>query len=125
MQFGVNHLGHWIFTAGLLSSIVAADAARIATVTSTAHHIGRAVDPDTVNMDGNDPPWGAAGRAKLPNLHVAIGLQSEFERTGGRAQSPVANPGRSHTDLQTHTVEAGGGGWLARASEWLAVTRPG
>ena len=28
MQFGVNHLGHWVFTAGLMPSLLAADSAR-------------------------------------------------------------------------------------------------
>lgn len=122
MQFGVNHLGHWIFTAGLLEPVVAAAAARVVTVTSTAHHMGRAVDPDNVNMEGNYSPWGAYGRAKLANLHFAIGLQREFERAGVRAQSLAAHPGLSNTDLQTHTVAEGGGGWLGTASEWLAAT---
>ena len=120
MQFGVNHLGHWIFTAGLLPSIVAADAARVVTVTSTAHHMGRAVDPDNVNLEGNYSPWGAYGRAKLANLHFAIGLQREFERAGVRAQSLAAHPGLSNTDLQTHTVAEGGAGWTGALSEWLA-----
>ncbi|TDT15537.1 NADP-dependent 3-hydroxy acid dehydrogenase YdfG [Ilumatobacter fluminis] len=120
MQFGVNHLGHWIFTAGLLPSILAADAARVVTVSSTAHHMGRAVDPDNVNMEGEYSPWGAYGRAKLANLHFAIGLQREFERAGFAAQSLAAHPGLSNTDLQTHTVAEGGGGWMASASEWLA-----
>jgi NAD(P)-dependent dehydrogenase (short-subunit alcohol dehydrogenase family) len=64
MQFGVKHLGHWILTAGLLRSLLAADDARIVTVASTAHHFGRAVDPDNVNMEGNytgartgEPSW--------------------------------------------------------------------
>ena len=87
MQLGVNHLGHWTFTAGLLPSLLAADSARVVTVTSTAHHTGRAVDPDNVNMDGNYSAWGAYGRAKLANYHFALGLQHEFERRGLAAQS--------------------------------------
>ena len=45
MQFGVDHLGHWALTALLLPALLRAPAARIVTVTSTAHHMGRAVDP--------------------------------------------------------------------------------
>lgn len=121
MQFGVNHLGHWILTAGLLRPLLAAPAARVVTVTSTAHHMGRAVDPDNVNLEGNYSPWGAYGRAKLANFHFAIGLQREFERRGLAAQSLAAHPGLSNTDLQTHTVAEGGGGWVAKASEWMAA----
>lgn len=122
MQFGVNHLGHWIFTAGLLAPLLAADSARVVTVTSTAHHVGRAVDPDNVNLEGNYSAWGAYGRAKLANLHFAIGLQREFERRGLSAQSLAAHPGLSNTNLQTHTVEQGGGGWMGPFFERMAAS---
>jgi NAD(P)-dependent dehydrogenase (short-subunit alcohol dehydrogenase family) len=120
MQFGVNHLGHWLFTAGLLKPLLAADAARLVTVTSTAHHTGRVVDPDNTNMEGNYAPWGAYGRAKLANLHFALGLQREFEKRGLKAQSLAAHPGLSHTNLQVHTVEQGGGGRSAGLWKWMA-----
>jgi NAD(P)-dependent dehydrogenase (short-subunit alcohol dehydrogenase family) len=121
MQFGVNHLGHWTFTAGLLPSLLAADAARVVTVTSTAHHTGRPVDPDNVNMDGNYSAWGAYGRAKLANYHFALGLQKEFEARGLAAQSLVAHPGLSHTNLQAHTNAQGGAGRTAPFWEWMAA----
>ena len=121
MQFGVNHLGHWAFTAQLLEPLVRADAARVVTVTSTAHHIGRAVDPDDVNLEGHYKPWGAYGRAKLANFHFGLGLQQAFERAGVRAASLVAHPGLSNTDLQSHTVAEGGGG--ASAPFWHALAR--
>ena len=120
MQFGVNHLGHWLFTAGLLKSILAADAARVVTVTSTAHHAGRVVDPDNVNLDGNYSPWGAYGRAKLANFHFALGLQREFEKRGLKAQSLSAHPGLSHTNLQVHTNEQGGTGRSGPFWVWMA-----
>lgn len=121
-QLGVNHLGHWIFTAGLLRSLLAAEAARVVTVTSTAHHFGRAVDPENVNMAGNYSPWGAYGRAKLANYHFALGLQREFETRGLAAQSLVAHPGLSHTNLQVHTHDQGGAGWSGGFFKWLAAS---
>ncbi len=120
MQFGVNHLGHWIFTAGLLESVVAAGNSRVVTVTSTAHHTGRAIDPDNVNLEGNYSAWGAYGRAKLANYHFAVGLQREFEKHGIEAESLLAHPGLSHTNLQVHTVEQGGGGRSAPFWAWMA-----
>jgi NAD(P)-dependent dehydrogenase (short-subunit alcohol dehydrogenase family) len=122
MQLGVNHFGHWVFTAGLLPSLLAADAARVVTVTSTAHHFARGVDPENVNLEGSYSPWGAYGRAKLANYDFGIGLQREFERRGLRARSLVAHPGLSHTNLQVHTVEEGGGGPSAPFWAWLART---
>ena len=120
MQFGVNHLGHWLFTAGLLKPMVAADAARVVTVTSTAHLQGRVVDPDNVNMEGDYSAWGAYGRAKLANFHFALGLQREFEKRGLKAESLIAHPGLANTNLQVHCVEEGGGGRSAPFWAWMA-----
>ena len=121
MQFGVNHLGHWVFTADLLGSLLSADAARVVTVSSTAHHFGRAVDPDNVNMEGNYSAWGAYGRAKLANFHFGIGLQREFEKSRVAAMSLNAHPGLSHTNLQVHTHEQGGAGWSSGLWKSLAA----
>jgi NAD(P)-dependent dehydrogenase (short-subunit alcohol dehydrogenase family) len=121
MQFGVNHLGHWVFTAGLLRSLVAAPSARVVTVTSTAHHTGRAVNPENPNLEGNYGAWKAYGQSKLANYHFALGLQQEFEKRGLAARSLVAHPGLSHTNLQVHTHEQGGAGWSGGFFRWLAA----
>lgn len=121
MQFGINHLGHWALTALVMPSILAADAARVIAVTSTAHHGGRAVDPDNPHLDGDYSPWKAYGQSKLANFHFALGLQREFEKHGARASSLVAHPGLSHTNLQVHTYEQGGAGWSAAFWKQLAA----
>jgi NAD(P)-dependent dehydrogenase (short-subunit alcohol dehydrogenase family) len=121
MQFGINHLGHWVFTSGLLSPLLAADRARVVGVTSTAHHVGRSVDPDNPNLEGNYGPWKAYGQSKLANFHFAIGLQREFEKRGLATMSLLAHPGLSHTNLQVRTVEEGGGGRSAPMWAWLAA----
>ncbi len=120
-QFGVNHLGHWVLTAELLPALLAADAARVVTVTSTAHHFGRAVDPENPNLEGNYKPWKAYGQSKLANYHFALGLQDEFEKRGLAAQSLVAHPGLSHTNLQVRTADQGGAGRSAPFWKWLAA----
>ncbi|HEX9887921.1 MAG TPA: oxidoreductase [Nitriliruptorales bacterium] len=104
LQFGVNHLGHWAFTAHLLPAIVDTAGARVVTVCSTAQHVGRPVDPDNPHLRGNYGEWRAYGQAKLANRHFAIGLQREFERAGAAARSLAAHPGLSNTDLQARTV---------------------
>ncbi|HEX6255093.1 MAG TPA: oxidoreductase [Euzebyales bacterium] len=120
-QFGVNHLGHWALTAQLLPAVLGADAPRIVTVTSTAHHTGRPVDPDNPHLHGTYAPWKAYGQSKLANYHFALGLQREFERRGLQAQSLMAHPGLSHTDLQVRTAAEGGAGRSGRFFEWLAA----
>ncbi len=121
IQLGVNHFGHWVLTAGLLKPLLAADAARVVTVTSTAHHFGRPVDPGNPNMEGNYDPWRAYGQSKLANYHFALGLQQEFEKRGLKAQSLVAHPGLSHTNLQVHTDEQGATGRSGAFWRWMAA----
>lgn len=112
MQLGVNHLGHWALTARLMPNLLDADAARIVSVTSTAHHIGRRVDPANPHLHGRYRPWLAYGQSKLANYHFAIGLQRRFDAARTTATSLLAHPGLSNTNLQAHTVDEGGGGWL-------------
>ena len=99
-----------MFTAELLPSLLAAEAARVVTVTSTAHHTGRRVDAENPNLEGTYGPWKAYGQSKLANFHFALGLQQEFDKRGLAAESLVAHPGLSHTNLQVHAHEQGGAG---------------
>ncbi|MBC7762273.1 MAG: SDR family NAD(P)-dependent oxidoreductase [Candidatus Saccharibacteria bacterium] len=112
-QFGVNHLGHWALTAHLMPAILASAAARVVTVTSTAHHFARAVNPTNPHLSGAYSPWKAYGQAKLANYHFALGLQREFVQAGVSAMSLLAHPGASNTELGTHTAEYGGLGALS------------
>ena len=110
MQFGVDHLGHWSLTALLMPALLRASAARIVTVTSTAHHMGRAVDPANPHLEGRYGPWRAYGQAKLANFHFGLGLQRQLEAAGAPAASLLAHPGLSNTDLQAVSVQETGGG---------------
>jgi NAD(P)-dependent dehydrogenase (short-subunit alcohol dehydrogenase family) len=121
MQLGVNHLGHWVLTARLMPVLLAADRARVVTVTSTAHHGGRRIDPDNPNMEGSYDPWRAYARSKLANYHFALGLQGEFERRDLAAASLVAHPGLSRTNLQVHAVAEGGAAGSAEFWQRLAA----
>jgi NAD(P)-dependent dehydrogenase (short-subunit alcohol dehydrogenase family) len=109
-QFGVDHLGHWTLTALLLPALLHTPASRVVTVTSTAHHMGRAVDPANPHLRGHYGAWRAYGQAKLANYHFGLGLQRELERAGAETASLIAHPGLSNTDLQTVSVQGSGGG---------------
>lgn len=110
MQLGVDHLGHFAFTAQLLPAVLRAEAARVVTVTSTARFTGRALDPARPHLDGRYGAWKSYGQAKLANYHFGLGLQRKFVRAGVVAQSLIAHPGLSNTDLQARTVREGGAG---------------
>jgi NAD(P)-dependent dehydrogenase (short-subunit alcohol dehydrogenase family) len=119
-QFGTNHLGHYALTALLMPALLRASAARVVTVTSTAHHMGRAVDPANPHLHGNYGPWRAYGQSKLANFHFGLGLQKVLEAEGAPAISLIAHPGLSNTDLQTVSVRETGGGLSQRFFHSLA-----
>jgi NAD(P)-dependent dehydrogenase (short-subunit alcohol dehydrogenase family) len=110
MQFGVNHLGHFALTAHLLPALLRAEAARVISVTSTAHHFARAVDPKNPHLEGRYREWKAYGQSKLANFHFGIGLQRRCEAAGISAASLIAHPGLSDTNLQATSVKETGGG---------------
>ena len=114
MQFGVDHLGHWSLTAFLIPALLRAPAARVVTITSTAHHMGRAVDPENPHLEGRYGPWRAYGQAKLANFHFGLGLHRLLRRAGASAGSLIAHPGLSNTELQAVSVEETGGGLSQR-----------
>jgi len=121
MQFGVNHLGHWALTAHLMPALLAAPAARVVTVTSTARHRARQLDPADPNMRRNYGAWAAYARSKMANLHFGLGLQQQFERARVGASSLVAHPGLSNTDLQARSVREGGAGRLGAFFEAMTA----
>jgi len=120
MQFGVDHLGHFALTALLMPGLLRAEAARVVTVTSTAHHMGRAVDPANPHLDGRYRPWRAYGQAKLANFHFGLGLNRKLEEAGAPARSLVAHPGLSNTELQAVSVKETDGGLSQRFFLMLA-----
>ncbi|MEO3844300.1 oxidoreductase [Streptomyces sp. CNZ287] len=120
MQFAVDHLGHWTLTALLLPALLRTPGSRVVTVTSTAHHLGRAVDVTNPHLEGRYGPWRAYGQAKLANFHFGLGLHRELRRAGAGTASLIAHPGLSHTDLQAVSVQGSEGGASQRFFHALA-----
>ena len=120
-QFGVNHLGHWALTAHLLPAILRAPAARVVTVTSTARHRARRLDPADPHLRRAYSPWASYARSKMANLHFGLGLQQRFARAGVAASSLLAHPGLSTTDLPARAVREGGAGRLGPVFEVMTA----
>lgn len=120
-QFGTNHLGHWALTGLLMGALLRAPAARIVTVTSTAHHMGRAIDPANPHLKDRYGPWRPYGQSKLANFHFGLGLQKALAAAGAPAISLIAHPGLSNTELQTVSVRETGGGLSQRFFHTLAA----
>ncbi len=120
-QFGVNHLGHWSLTGLLMDNLLAAEQARVVTVTSTAHHLVWNINFDDPHLRKKYSPWKAYSQSKLANYFFALGLHNEFKNSGKKAMSLLAHPGLSHTNLQVETFDRGAAGWAGTVSKYLAA----
>jgi hypothetical protein len=99
LQFGTNHLGHFALTGQLLEPLLAAEAARVVTVSSGAHRMGGiAFD----NLDGarSYHKWRAYAQSKLANLLFTFELQRRAEAAGVALLAVAAHPGYAATNLQ-------------------------
>ena len=74
-QMGTNVLGHWALLSHLLPIVVATPGARVVTLSSTAQHMGRAINPDDPHLRRNFDAWRMYGNTKLAMRHLAVGLQ--------------------------------------------------
>ncbi len=121
-QFGINVLGHWALVGRLMPTIAATPGARIVTLSSTAQHTGKAIDPEDPHMRKKYDAWRMYGQTKLAMRHFAVGLQERFDRAGIDAKALSAQPGLTNSDLQTTTQSQGGAGLLGTISEKWAKT---
>ncbi len=99
MQFGTNHLGHFALTGLLLPLMLTTPTARIATVSSGAHILGK-INFDDLQGERSYSKWGAYGQSKLANLLFTYELQRKLEAAGSSVISVVAHPGYASTNLQ-------------------------
>jgi len=99
-QFGVNHLGHFLLTKGLLPALLAADAPRVVCLSSIAHRRG-GVNFDDINFEKTAyEKWTAYAQAKTANALFALGLDMKYAEQGLRAFS--VHPGGIMTPLQRY-----------------------
>lgn len=102
MQFGTNHLGHFVFTNRIASLLRAG--ARVVQLSSAGHRFA--------NVDLDDPnfvhvaydPWIAYGRSKTANALFAVAFDRRHRERGVRASA--VHPGVIQTELARHLSEA-------------------
>lgn len=100
LHFGTNHLGHFALTGLLLPAFRNTPGARVVTVSSQFHRLGR--------MDFEDPnrerrpydKWRAYAQSKLANLLFAFELDRRLREARSTARSLAAHPGYAATNLQ-------------------------
>lgn len=81
LQFGVNHIGHFLLTTNLLDLIKSTEKARIVVVGSGAHKIGK-IDFNNIPLKGGYSVFSSYGRAKLCNLLFAKELAKRLTDSG-------------------------------------------
>jgi NAD(P)-dependent dehydrogenase (short-subunit alcohol dehydrogenase family) len=113
MQLGTNHLGHFALTGLLLQPLLAAPAARVVNVSSTAHKPGR-IDFDDLHGEKGYRKWLAYAQSKLANLLFTYELQRRLEAADARAISVACHPGYSATNLQSVGPQMSGSRLAAR-----------
>lgn len=101
MQFGTNHLGHFLLTGLLIDLLRKTPKSRVVTVSSYVHLLGK-INFDDLNSEKRYQKWLAYGQSKLANILFAYELQRRSAQNGGTPISVVVHPGYAATNLQ-HT----------------------
>ncbi|XP_072236375.1 retinol dehydrogenase 13 [Leuresthes tenuis] len=96
MQFGVNHLGHFLLTNCLLDLLKKSAPSRVVVVSSLAHQRGH-IHFDDINLDKNYKPEVSYGQSKLANVLFTRELAARLKDTGVTAYS--LHPGVIRTEL--------------------------
>jgi hypothetical protein len=99
MQFGTNHLGHFALTGLLLPRLRETSGARVVTVSSGFHRLGK-IRFDDPQWERGYSKWPAYGQSKVANLLFTYELHRKLERAGASTISVAAHPGYAATNLQ-------------------------
>uniref|UniRef100_A0A673H579 NADP-retinol dehydrogenase n=1 Tax=Sinocyclocheilus rhinocerous TaxID=307959 RepID=A0A673H579_9TELE len=96
MQFGVNHLGHFLLTYLLLDLLKKSAPSRIINVASVAHTWG-SIHLDDINSEKSYSPRRAYGQSKLANILCTRSLAKKLQGSGVTVYS--LHPGVVQSEL--------------------------
>ncbi|XP_078590981.1 retinol dehydrogenase 13-like isoform X2 [Branchiostoma floridae x Branchiostoma japonicum] len=100
MQFGVNHLGHFLLTNLLLDLLKKSAPSRVVTVASEAHIFTNGIDFDDINYENNYDSEESYYRSKVANILFSRELARRLEGTGVTSNS--LHPGIIYTEINRH-----------------------
>lgn len=111
LQFGTNHLGHFLLTNLLVAQIARGSGKRIVNLSSRGHHFAP-VDFDDPNYERRDyAKFPAYGQAKTANIQFTVGLEQRLAGQG--IHSYAVHPGGIQTNLGRHMTEEDIAGLMA------------
>jgi NAD(P)-dependent dehydrogenase (short-subunit alcohol dehydrogenase family) len=128
-QLGVNHLGHFALTTGLLPALRAAGTARVIALSSRAHRRSDVHFDDPNYRHRPYDPWESYGQSKSANALFAAGLTQRYKGQGitGYSVMPGGKQGAATTVYAAVTAELAGGEYLdncAVAEPWTGAGDP-
>ena len=102
MQFGVNHLGHFLLTVLLLDRLKEAPVARIVVVSSRAYRRGE-INFYDIDSENDYNSWAAYCQSKLANNLFTRALAKRLKGTNVTVN--CLHPGRIWTEFGRHVVK--------------------
>jgi NAD(P)-dependent dehydrogenase (short-subunit alcohol dehydrogenase family) len=102
LQFGTNHLGHFLTTALLVPALRRGTPARVVSLSSRGHHLSPVVFEDLQFEQRPYDKWSSYGQAKTANVLFAVELEKRLGEQGVHANA--VHPGVIMTDLARHLV---------------------
>jgi len=97
MQFGINHMGHFLLTQLLLERVRESAPARIVTVASHSHYRARGIDFDALRAPAKSRNGGEYAVSKLANVLFSAELGRKLAGSGVTTYS--LHPGVVATDI--------------------------
>ncbi|NND66755.1 MAG: SDR family NAD(P)-dependent oxidoreductase [Halioglobus sp.] len=100
MQFGTNHLGHFLLTCLLQPSLVAGAPGRVVNLSSGGHKFANFNFDDPNYAQRDYDKWQAYGESKTANVLFTVALDARLQGSGVR--SLAVHPGVIMTELSRH-----------------------
>lgn len=98
LQFGVNHIGHFMLTTSLLDLLERSGSGRIVVYSSGAHKMGK-VHFDDINLRRRYNVIRSYGQSKLANLYFARELARRLRERGSSITVNACHPGAVATQM--------------------------
>lgn len=102
LQFGTNHLGHFLLTGLVAPALLRGAPARVVSVSSRGHQMSPVVFDDIHFERRPYEKWSAYGQSKTANILLAVELERRLGARGVHANA--LHPGVIPTELSRHMV---------------------
>ena len=104
MQFGTNHLGHFVFTNSILPALLKGAPGRIVNLSSGGHRFSNVLFDD-LNFETTEyHKFLSYGQSKTANVQFSVGLDTRLKDRGIRVFA--VHPGAIMTELSRHMEKA-------------------